>query len=139
MASFNRVIVMGNVTRDIELRHVGQNQTAVCDIGLAVNDRVKRGDQWVEEACFLDVTCWGRTAEVAAEYLAKGSSVLIEGKLKTESWEKDGRKQSKLKVVADSMQMVGSRKETAKPQGVPATQTKRAMDHSRDIDESVPF
>lgn len=48
MASFNRVIVMGNVTRDIELRHVGQNQTAVCDIGLAVNDRVKRGDQWVE-------------------------------------------------------------------------------------------
>jgi single-strand DNA-binding protein len=108
MASFNRVILLGNLTRDPELRYVG-NGTAVSDIGLAVNDRVKRNDQWVEEATFVDVTLWGRTAEVANEYLSKGSSVLIEGRLKLDTWEKDGQKRSKLHVVGERMQMVGSK------------------------------
>jgi single-strand DNA-binding protein len=108
MASFNRVVLMGNLTRDPELRYIGSG-TAVSDIGLAVNDRVKKNDQWVEETTFVDVTLWGRTAEVANEYLSKGSSVLIEGRLKLESWEKDGQKRSKLKVVAERMQMVGGR------------------------------
>ncbi len=108
MASYNRVILVGNLTRDPELRYI-QSGTAVADIGLAVNDRVKRNDQWVEETNFIYVTLWGRTAEVASEYLSKGSSVLIEGRLKVDQWEKDGQKMSKLKVVADRMQMLGSR------------------------------
>lgn len=108
MASFNRVILVGNLTRDPELRYIASG-TAVSDIGLAVNDRVKRNDQWVDETTFVDVTLWGRTAEVANEYLSKGSPVLIEGRLKLDSWEKDGQKRSKLFVVCERMQMLGSR------------------------------
>lgn len=108
MASYNRVILVGNLTRDIELRYIPSG-TAVAEIGLAVNDRVKRGDQWVEEATFVDVTLWGRDAEVANQYLNKGSSLLIEGRLKLDQWEKDGQKRSKLKVVADKMQMLGGK------------------------------
>ena len=81
MASFNRVILMGNLTRDVEVRHL-QSGMAVADIGLAVNDRRKnQAGEWVEEATFVDITLWGRTAEVAGEYLSKGRSVLIEGRL----------------------------------------------------------
>jgi single-strand DNA-binding protein len=108
MASFNRVVLVGNLTRDPELRYIPSG-TAVSDIGLAVNDRVKRGDQWVEEATFIDVTLWGRTAEIANEYLSKGAPVLIEGRLKLDRWEKDGQKHSKLKVVGERLQMLGSR------------------------------
>ncbi len=110
MASFNRVILVGNLTRDPELRYIPSG-TAVSEIGLAVNDRVKKGDQWVDETTFVDITLWGRTAEVANEYLSKGSNILIEGRLKLDSWEKDGQKRSKLRVVADKMQMLGSRGE----------------------------
>jgi single-strand DNA-binding protein len=108
MASFNRVILVGNLTRDPELRYIPSG-TAVSDIGLAVNDRIKRGDQWVEEPVFVDVTLWGRTAEIANEYLSKGSPVLIEGRLKLDRWEKDGQKHSKLKVIGERLQMLGAR------------------------------
>ncbi|HEY4233205.1 MAG TPA: single-stranded DNA-binding protein [Lacipirellulaceae bacterium] len=108
MASYNRVILVGNLTRDPELRYIPSG-TAVTDIGLAVNDRVKRGDQWVEEATFVDVTLWGRTAEIANEYLSKGAPVLIEGRLKLDRWEKEGQKHSKLKVVGERLQMLGGK------------------------------
>ena len=108
MASYNRVILMGNLTRDPELRYIPSG-TAVSNIGLAVNDRVKRGDQWVDEATFVDVTLWARDAEIANEYLSKGSPVLIEGRLRLDRWEKDGEKHSKLKVVCDRLRLVGSR------------------------------
>jgi single-strand DNA-binding protein len=110
MASFNRVILVGNMTRDPELRYIASG-TAVSDIGLAVNDRVKKGDQWVEETTFVDITLWGRTAEIANEYLSKGSPVLIEGRLKLDRWEKDGQKHSKLKVIGERLQMLGGRGE----------------------------
>jgi single-strand DNA-binding protein len=110
MASYNRVVLVGNLTRDPELRFLPSGM-AVSDIGLAVNDRFKRNDQWVEEPVFVDVTLWGRTAEVANEYLSKGSSVLIEGRLKLDRWEKDGQKHSKLKVTGEKMQMLGARGE----------------------------
>ena len=108
MASFNRVILVGNLTRDPELRHIASG-AAVTEIGLAVNDRVKKGDQWVDETTFVDVTLWGRTAEVATEYLSKGAPVLIEGRLKLDTWEKDGQKRSKMRVVGEKMQMLGGR------------------------------
>jgi single-strand DNA-binding protein len=110
MASFNRVILVGNLTRDPELRYLASG-TAVTDIGLAVNDRRKnQSGEWVEETTFVDVTLWGRTAEVCSEYLTKGSPVLIEGRLKLDTWEaQDGQKRSKLKVVGDRMQMLSGR------------------------------
>ena len=110
MASFNRVIVMGNLTRDVEVRYL-QSGMAVADIGIAVNDRRKNQQtgEWIEEVTFVDVTLWGRTAEVAGEYLSKGSPIFIEGRLKLDQWEKDGQKHSKLKVIGERMQMVGAK------------------------------
>jgi len=109
MASFNRVILVGNVTRDPELRYIPSG-TAVTDLGLAVNDRRKNAaGEWIDETTFIDVTLWGRTAEVATEYLNKGSSVLIEGRLKLDTWEKDGKKNSKLRVIGERMQMLGGK------------------------------
>jgi len=111
MASYNRVILVGNLTRDVELRYIPSG-TAVTDIGLAVNEKYKKNDQWVEETSFFDVTIWGRTAEIAAEYLSKGSNVLIEGRLRQDRWEQDGQKRSKVKIICDRMQMLGAKSET---------------------------
>jgi single-strand DNA-binding protein len=110
MASFNRVILMGNLTRDVELKYL-QSGTAVTEVGLAVNDRRKdaKTGQWVDETTFVDVTMWGRTAEIAGEYLSKGSSVLIEGRLKLDQWETDGQKRSKLRVVCENLRMLGGK------------------------------
>jgi single-strand DNA-binding protein len=109
MASFNRVILVGNLTRDIEIKYT-QGGTAVTEAGLAVNDRRKtQSGEWIEETTFVDVTMWGRTAEIASEYLSKGSPVLIEGRLKLDTWETEGQKRSKLRVVCERMQMLGGR------------------------------
>ena len=109
MADLNRVILMGRVTRDIELKYL-QSGMAVTEIGMAVNDRRKsQSGEWIEETTFVDVTLWGRTAEIASEYLGKGSPVFIEGRLKLDTWETDGQKRSKLRVVGERMQLIGSR------------------------------
>jgi single-strand DNA-binding protein len=118
VASFNRVILVGNLTRDVELKHLPSG-TAVSELGLAVNDRHKGSNgEWVDEVCYVDITLWGRTAEIASEYLQKGSPVLIEGRLKYSAWEKDGKKFSKLRVVGDRMQMLGTRPGGAGGNGV---------------------
>ena len=109
MASLNKVMLIGNLTRDPEIRYTPKGQ-AVTDIGLAVNDRRKNAaGEWIEETTFVDVTLWGRTAEIAGEYVTKGSPLLIEGRLKLDTWEKDGKKNSKLRVVGEKMQLLGSR------------------------------
>ena len=109
MASYNRVILVGNLTRDVEVKYTA-NKTAVTDIGLAVTGRRKTASgEWVDEPTYLDVTLWGRTAEIAGQYLGKGSSVLIEGRLKLGTWESEGQKRSKLHVVGERMQMLGGR------------------------------
>jgi single-strand DNA-binding protein len=111
MASYNRVILVGNLTRDVDLKYTSTN-LAVTELGMAVNDRRKNASgEWVEETTFVDVTLWGRTAEVASEYLSKGSSVLIEGRLKLDQWDdkQSGQKRSKLRVVGERMQMLGGR------------------------------
>ncbi|MBI5760053.1 MAG: single-stranded DNA-binding protein [Planctomycetales bacterium] len=114
MSSFNKVILVGNLTRDPELRHIPSG-TAVTEIGLAINRYWfdKQSNTRKEETTFVDVTLWGRDAEVAAEYLTKGRSVLIEGRLQLDQWDdkQSGQKRSKLKVVGESMQMLGSKQE----------------------------
>src|SRR5213596_211651 len=110
MASFNKVILLGNLTRDPEVRYTPKG-SAVCDLGIAVN-RVYTTDSGEkrEEATFVDVTFWGRTAEVAGEYLKKGRPVFIEGRLQLDTWDdkQSGQKRSKLKVIGETMQMLGS-------------------------------
>lgn len=109
MASYNRVVIMGNLTRDIELRYT-PGKLAVSELSVAVNERRKGNDgNWFDEVSYFDVTLFGRTAEVASEYLSKGSPVLIEGRLKQDRWEKDGVKRSKVFIIGERMQMLGGR------------------------------
>ena len=123
MANFNRVILLGRLTRDVELKYT-QSGLAVTEIGLAVSDRRKnQAGEWVEETVFVDVTLWGRTAEVASEYLSKGSTILIEGRLKLDTWESEGQKRSKLRVVGERMQMVGGRPGSAPPDAAKGRET----------------
>ncbi len=110
MASFNQVILLGNLTRDVELRHTPGNQ-AVANIGLAINRQYQtREGERREEATFVDCEAWGRQAEVMAQYLAKGRPVFIQGRLKLDTWQdQQGQNRSKLKVVVENFQFVGGR------------------------------
>ncbi len=111
MANLNKVLLIGNLTRDPELRYIPSG-TAVLDLGLAVNRRTKGADgTWGDEASFIDVTVWGKQAENCAEYLSKGRPIFVEGFLKFDQWEdkKTGDKRSKLKVTAENIQFLGSR------------------------------
>ncbi len=109
---FNKVILVGNLTRDVELRYLPSG-SALAKLGLAVNRRFKKQDgSQGDEVCYIDVNLFGRTAEVANQYLRRGSSVLIEGRLVLESWtDNNGQKRSKHSITAESMQMLGSRNE----------------------------
>lgn len=112
MASFNKVILVGNLTRDPQVKYT-TGGTAVTEIGLAVSRQWfdKQSNSRKEETTFVDVTLWGRQAEVAGEYLAKGRPVLIEGRLQLDTWDdrETGQKRSKLRVVGENMTMLGSR------------------------------
>ncbi|MCA8994457.1 MAG: single-stranded DNA-binding protein [Planctomycetaceae bacterium] len=114
MASFNRVILVGNLTRDPEVKYT-TGGTAVTELGLAVSRNWfdQKSNERREETTFVDVTLWGRQAEVAGEYLSKGRPILIEGRLQLDSWEdkETGKRRSKLRVVGEQMQMLGSRGE----------------------------
>ena len=112
MANFNKVLLIGNLTRDPELKHTPSNQ-AVASIGLAVNRSFSTKDgEKREETTFVDCEAWGRQAEVMSQYLAKGRPVMIEGRLKLDQWQdKDGNNRSKLRVVVENFQFLGGRGE----------------------------
>jgi single-strand DNA-binding protein len=108
--SLNKVILMGNLTRDVELRHLPNSNNAVGTFGLAINRRFKTAEgEQREEVTFVDCDAWGKTAEIMSQYLRKGRPVLIEGRLRLDTWEKEGQKHSKLKVVVESFQFVDSK------------------------------
>ncbi len=117
MASFNQVTLVGNLTRDPQVKYLASG-TAVCEIGMAINREYfdKAKNEKKSEVTFVDVTLWGRTAEVAGEYTRKGSSVLIGGRLQTEQWDDKttGQKRSKLKVVGETLQLLGSKNESTR-------------------------
>lgn len=107
--NINVVALSGNLTRDPELRSLPSGM-AVCEFGLAVNERFKSGTtgEYEERPNFFDITVWGKQGENCAKYLTKGRPVALNGKLRFESWEKDGQKRSKVKVVADNVQFLNS-------------------------------
>ena len=111
MSNLNKVLLMGNLTRDPEVRYTPKG-TAVADLGIAIN-RYFQGDggEKREETTFVDVTLWGRQAEIAGEWLKKGRGVFIEGRLQLDTWDdkQSGQKRSKLKVIGEHMQFVGGR------------------------------
>jgi single-strand DNA-binding protein len=113
MSTFNKVVLLGNLTRDPELRYTPQG-AAVCEFTLALNYSYtnKQSGQKVEEVSFIDIVAWARTAEICAEYLKKGRQVLVEGRLKQDRWESpapESKKMSKVRVTAENIQFVGSR------------------------------
>jgi single-strand DNA-binding protein len=103
---FNKVIMAGNLTADPELRYTPQG-TAVTTLRLAVNSRVKSGDEYKDEALFIDVVVWGKQAESSSQYLSKGRGVLVEGRLQERKWESDGQKRSKMEIVAQNVRFLG--------------------------------
>jgi len=105
MASFNKVMLIGNLTRDPELRYTTSG-AAVASFGLAVNRKFKQDEEMKEEVCFVDITVWAKQGENCAQYLNVGSQVFIEGRLNFQQWEKDGQKRSKLEVVANNVQFL---------------------------------
>ena len=108
MADINRVIIVGRLTRDAELKYTSGG-APVAKFGLAVNRRRKVGDQWEEEANFFDVVVWGRTAEALNQYLVKGKQIGVEGELRQDRWEQDGQKRSRVEIVASNIMLLGSR------------------------------
>ena len=132
MASFNKVLLMGNLTRDPELRYTSGG-TAVASFGLAVNRKFKQGEEWKDEVCFVDITVWAKQGENCAEYLSKGSLAFVEGRLNYQTWEAEGgQKRSKLEVVANNVQFLT-------PKGSsPQIETEPAPSHSSNADD-IPF
>lgn len=140
----NDVKLGGNLTRDPELRAVGESNT-VANFGLAINRRYKSGDEMKEETTFLDIECWGRQAELCGQYLTKGRNVLIEGALKLQQWEdKEGNKRSKITVNARRVHFIGN---PANEGGQNTTTTRRSSYNessspvapSQPIDDEPPF
>lgn len=111
MAGFNKVILMGNLTRNPELRYT-PNGTPVASFGLAVSRRFKQGEDLKEEVCFVDIVVFGRQAEHCGQYLSKGNGAIIEGRLQQRRWEtEDGQKRSKHEVVAQTVTFMPKRQD----------------------------
>lgn len=128
--NFNSVTLAGNLTRDPQIRFLA-NEKAVADFGLAINRKWKDASgQQKEETVFVDITCWGRTAELAGQYLTKGRGAFVTGRLELDVWEdkETGQKRSKLKVVADTVQFTdakGEKRDASDPTPAPASATRR--------------
>jgi len=117
MANLNRVLLIGNLTRDPEVRYTPKG-TAVADISLAINRFLQSEDgERKEEVTYVDVTLWARLAEISGEYLKKGKPVFIEGRLQLDTWDdkQTGQKRSRLRVIAESMQLLGARDNGSRP------------------------
>jgi len=145
----NKVFAGGNLTRDPELRFT-PTQTAVLDLNIATNRKWKTDSgETKEEVTFIGCTAFGRTAEVIAQYFRKGNRIFIEGRLKQETWEKDGQKNTKTKVIIESLQFVEKSNGNQQPQSAPPVATKPRQttantpaaqpDLPSDSDDDVPF
>ena len=139
MASFNKVLLMGNLTRDPELRYTASG-AAVASFGLAVNRKFKQGEEWKDEVCFVDITVWAKQGENCAQYLNKGSLVFLEGRLNYQTWEADGgKKRSKLEVVANNVQFLGSKQSPDQEGASPPERTKKLSKIVDLPDDDLPF
>ncbi len=148
MANLNRVLLMGNLTRDPELRYLASG-AAVANLGLAINTRYRaQTGELKEDVCFVKVVVWGKQAESCSQYLNKGSGVFVEGRLQSRSWEtEDGQKRSVMEVRADRVQFLGrapGAEETTGGAETPATgeetvQTESIQTANKDSEEETPF
>ena len=140
MASFNRVMLMGNLTRNPELKYTPSG-TAVTDLGLAINESFKnKAGETVEQTCFVDVVVWGRQAETASEFLRKGSPAFIEGRLQFDQWEnQEGEKRSKLRVRAERVQFLSSGASNENNSSEFQVDSGKVTPEDSSLDDDVPF
>lgn len=141
VSNFNKVILLGNLTRDVEVRYA-QSGTAIGKFGMALNSTFKSKDgNGKETTCFVDLTAFGKTAEILAQYVSKGSPLFVEGRLESSSWEgKDGTRRSKLEVVVENFQFIGSRGDGGSaPKASRSTKTYKRRQPSPPMDDDIPF
>jgi single-strand DNA-binding protein len=152
MANFNKVYLMGNLTRDPEVR-VTPKGTSICQFGLAISRSWKdESGQTREEATFVDIEAWGKPGEIISKYCTKGRPLFVEGRLKFDQWEDktSGQKRSKLKVVLENFQFIGGRADGAPAAGgaegadadtpaAPRSGGRAPVPPKEDVDEDVPF
>ena len=144
MADINHVTLVGRLTRDAELKYTNSGQ-AVSNIGIAINQRRRRDDQWVDEAHFFDCVVWGKTAESLNPYLVKGKQIGIEGQLRQNRWEQDGRTRSRVEIFVNNLQLLGGRNDGVAPRddgpvgrGAPP-RGGAPLPAADDFDDDIPF
>src|SRR6266511_1506864 len=141
MANINRVVLVGNLTRDPELRHTPSG-TSVCKLRIAVNTRQKDSttQEWTDKPNYFDVTIWGNQGESCAQYLSKGRPVGVDGRLDWREWEaQDGSKRQAVEIIADSVQFLGGRQDGGEAQFVPANAQAEKADFQPAADDDIPF
>lgn len=131
----NRASFVGNLARDAEIKHTSGG-TAVCNFTVAVNDRIKKGDEWQDYASFLDCVLFGKRAEALHQYLTKGSRVGIDAKIRHERWEKDGEKKSRVKFYVDDVDLLGGKRGGSSSEGEPFSDGEGG---GSDFEDDVPF
>ena len=133
MTDINHVVIVGRLTRDAETRYT-TGGTCTAKVSIATNRSVKKNDAWQDEASFFDVTLWGKMAEGLSKYLTKGQQIAVDGELRQERWEKDGQKNSKVVIVANSVQLLGGKRE-----GVPASAPNVPQSDEQPFEDDIPF
>ena len=143
MNDINRVIIVGRLTRDAELKYT-TGGSAVSKFSLAVNRRRKQGDQWVDEANFFDVAAWGKTAENLNQYLTKGKQVAVEGELRQDRWEQNGQSRSRVEIFATNIQLLGGGSGSGgrgghAPGPAPESGNDAGASSSSEFEDDIPF
>jgi single-strand DNA-binding protein len=136
MGFFNKVVMLGNITRNPEVRYLPGSNTPVAKFGLAVNRRYRQNNEVKEETCFIDIVTFSKLAEFAGEFITKGISILVEGRLHYRTWEQEGIKKSKHEVIAENIQLVWKKNDASKEN----SDTSEEHFQEGDIDENnIPF
>jgi single-strand DNA-binding protein len=137
MSDINHVIVIGRLTRDADLKYINSG-TAVSRLSLACNRKKRFGEQWIDEVSYFDVVLWGKPAESLKQYLTKGTQIAVDGELRQNRWEQDGQSRSKVEIVANTIELLGGKKQGSgnDPDSLPPTGNGSAPDVFQD---DIPF
>jgi len=145
VADINQVVLVGRLVRDAELKYTG-NGTAVSKFSLAINRRIKKGDEWTDEVSYFDITLWGKQAESLSKYLVKGKQIGINGELRQSRWEQDGQKRSKVEVNAQNIQLLGGGNDTDSRGSQSSTNSGKSFEEysnsapvDNDFEDDIPF
>jgi single-strand DNA-binding protein len=140
MSEINQVTIIGRMTRDGELKYTNAG-TAVLNGSVAVNKRIKKGEEWTEEANYFDFTLWGKQAEGLSRFLVKGKQIGINGELQQKRWEQDGQKRSKVEIRAITVQLLGGKDDSQGGESQRQATPKSSPSHQTDTwaDDDIPF